>query len=217
LLAQAAIVTAVVIVIRFAWIFPVATIDERVRRRRNPTGEPVGWREMTVSSWAGMRGVVTLIAAMALPPTFPERERLIFIAFVVVAATLLLQGLTLPVLVRRLKVTASGDDQDDLARDLMRRAQEAGRRRLDELRDDGSIDSDVIDHVEDSANRMWDALGRADSDDGGDRADEFKTVKDAMLTAARQEILNARSQSGTDPTVVDDVLRRLDVRGIHVE
>jgi CPA1 family monovalent cation:H+ antiporter len=217
LLAQAAIVTAVVIVIRFAWIFPVATIDERVRRRRNPTGEPVGWREMTVSSWAGMRGVVTLIAAMALPPTFPERERLIFIAFVVVAATLLLQGLTLPVLVRRLKVTASGDDQDDLARDLMRRAQEAGRRRLDELRHDGSIDSDVIDHVEDSANRMWDALGRADSDDGGDRADEFKTVKDAMLTAARQEILNARSQSGTDPTVVDDVLRRLDVRGIHVE
>jgi CPA1 family monovalent cation:H+ antiporter len=217
LLAQAAIVTAVVIVIRFAWIFPVATIDERVRRRRNPSGEPVGWREMTVSSWAGMRGVVTLIAAMALPPTFPERERLIFIAFVVVAATLLLQGLTLPVLVRRLKVTASGDDQDELARDLMRRAQEAGQRRLDELRDEGSIDSDVIDHVEESADRMWDALGRADSDDGGDRADEFKTVKDAMLTAARQEILNARSQSGTDPTVVDDVLRRLDLRGIHVE
>jgi CPA1 family monovalent cation:H+ antiporter len=217
LLAQAAIVTAVVIVVRFAWIFPVATIDERLRRRRNVTGEPVGWREMTVSSWAGMRGVVTLIAAMALPPNFPERERLIFIAFVVVAATLLLQGLTLPVLVRRLKVTASGDHQDDLARDLMRRAQQAGQRRLDELREDGSIDSDVIDHVQESADRMWDALGRADSGDGGDRADEFKTVKDALLTAARQEILNARSRSGTDPTVVDDVLRRLDVRGIHVE
>ena len=97
-----------------------------------------GWRHPTRLSWAGMRGVVTLIAAMALPPNFPERERLIFIAFVVVAATLLLQGLTLPVLVRRLNVTASGDDQDDLEQDLMRRAQEAGQRRLDELRDDGS-------------------------------------------------------------------------------
>ncbi len=164
LLAQAAIVTAVVIVVRFLWIFPVATIDERVRRRRNPTGEPVGWREMTVSSWAGMRGVVTLIAAMALPPNFPERERLIFIAFVVVAVTLLLQGLTLPVLVRKLNVTASGDDEDDLARDLMRRAQEAGQRRLDELRDDESIDSEVIDHVEDGAERMWHAMGHPDAD-----------------------------------------------------
>jgi CPA1 family monovalent cation:H+ antiporter len=215
LLAQAAIVTAVVIVIRFAWIFPVATIDERLRRRRNPTGEPVGWREMTVSSWAGMRGVVTLIAAMALPPDFPERERLIFIAFVVVAVTLLLQGLTLPVLVRWLKVSASGDDQDDLARELMRRAQEAGQRRLDEMRDDGSIDAEVIDHVEEGADRMWDAMGRRDAD--ADRADEIRAVKDAMLTAAREEILSARSRSGTDPTVVDDVLRRLDVRGIHVE
>ena len=217
LLAQAAIVTAVVIVVRFVWIFPVATIDERVRRRRNQTGEPVGWREMTVSSWAGMRGVVTLIAAMALPPNFPERERLVFIAFVVVAATLLLQGLTLPVLVRRLKVTASGDDEDDLAQDLVRRAQEAGQRRLDELREDDEIDSDVIDHVEEGAERMWRAMRRSDSDDAADRTDEIRAVKDAMLTAAREEVLSARSRSGTDPTVVDDVLRRLDSRGTHVE
>jgi monovalent cation/hydrogen antiporter len=217
LLAQAAIVTAVVIVLRFVWIFPIATIDERVRRRRNQTAEPVGWREMTVSSWAGMRGVVTLIAAMALPPNFPERERLVFIAFVVVAATLLLQGLTLPVLVRRLNVTASGDDQDDLARDLMRRAQDAGHRRLDELRDDGAVDSEVIDHVQDGAERMWHAMGRQDTDGGGGRADEIRAVKNAMLTAAREEILSARSHSGTDPTVVDDVLRRLDVRGIQAE
>jgi monovalent cation/hydrogen antiporter len=217
LLAQAGIVTAVVIVIRFVWIFPVAMIEERVRRRRNPTGEPVGWREMTVSSWAGMRGVVTLIAAMALPANFPERERVVFIAFVVVAATLLLQGLTLPALVRRLGVTTSGDDQDDLARDLMRGARDAGQRRLDEMRNDGSVDPAVIDHVEDGAARMWDAMGRTDEDDGAGRADEIRAVKDAMLTAAREEILSARSRSGIDPTVVDDVLRRLDVRGIHVE
>jgi monovalent cation/hydrogen antiporter len=164
-----------------------------------------------------MRGVVTLIAAMALPPNFPERERLVFIAFVVVAATLLLQGLTLPVLVRRLNVTASGDDQDDLARDLMRRAQDAGHRRLDELRDDGAVDSEVIDHVQDGAERMWHAMGRQDTDGGGGRADEIRAVKNAMLTAAREEILSARSHSGTDPTVVDDVLRRLDVRGIQAE
>ena len=67
---------------------------------------------MTVASWAGMRGVVTLAAVLALPPGFPERERLIFIAFVVIIFTMLAQGLTLPVLVRVLGVTASGDEQD---------------------------------------------------------------------------------------------------------
>jgi NhaP-type Na+/H+ or K+/H+ antiporter len=62
---------------------------------------------MTVASWAGIRGVVTLVAAIALPlgpPTFPERERLVFIAFVVIIVTLAVQGLTLPVLVKWLLV-----------------------------------------------------------------------------------------------------------------
>jgi CPA1 family monovalent cation:H+ antiporter len=216
LLLQAAVVTAAVIAVRFAWIFPVAMIDERARRRRADRAEPVGWREMTVSSWAGMRGVVTLIAAMALPPNFPERDRLIFIAFVVVSATLLLQGLTLPALVKLLGVRASVDDSTMLEQDLMHRAQEAGMRRLDELRSDGS-DGDVVDRVQDGADRMWHALSRPETDDDHARAEEFQEVRDAMLTAAREEVVEARSQSGTDPTVVDDVLRRLDVRGTQFE
>jgi len=75
----------------------------------------------------------------------------------------------------------------------------------------------VIDHVEDGVERMWDAMGHPDTDGEDDRADEIRAVKDAMLTAAREEILSARSRSGTDPTVVDDVLRRLDVRGTQAE
>ena len=59
--------------------------------------------------------------------------------------------------------------------------------------------------------------GAPDTDGEGDRADEIRAVKDAMLTAAREEILSARSRSGTDPTVVDDVLRWLDVRGTQAE
>ena len=60
-------------------------------------------------------------------------------------------------------------------------------------------------------------MGHPDTDGEDDRADEIRAVKDAMLTAAREEILSARSRSGTDPTVVDDVLRRLDVRGTQAE
>jgi CPA1 family monovalent cation:H+ antiporter len=206
--------------VRFLWIFPVAFIDERVRRRRNVSAEPVGWREMTVSSWAGMRGVVTLVAALALPPNFPERERLIFIAFVVVAVTLLLQGLTMPALVKVLGVRTRGDDLDDLEQDLIRQAQDAGMRRLDELRDGGDVNPEVIDHVQDGADRMWRSLGlrEADDDDGhGERLQTAHAVKDEMLTAARKAVLAERSKAGTDPTVVDDVLRRLDSRGTQFE
>ncbi len=104
------LVTGVVIVVPLPWIFPVAWLDEKLHARGEPPEEPVGWPEMTIASWAGMRAVVTLAAALALPSaedSLPERDRLIFIAFVVIIVTLLLQGLTLPWLVRRLGVQAS--------------------------------------------------------------------------------------------------------------
>ena len=218
LILQALLVSALVILIRFVWIFPVAAIDEHLRKRRNDAAEPVGWREMTVSSWAGMRGVVTLVAALALPQAFPERPRLIFIAFVVVAVTLLLQGLTLPALVKLLGVSA-GNERDELEQDLMRRAHEAGLQRLDELRNGDEIPDDAIDHVQEGADRTWRALGLSDNGDHADdsdaagRAKAIAAAREEMLEAAREAVLEARSQSGTDPTVVDAVLRRLDARG----
>ena len=228
LIGQAAIVTAVVIVVRFVWIFPVAFIDEKARRRRKPDlAEPVGWREMTVASWAGMRGVVTLVAALALPPNFPERDRLIFIAFVVISVTLLLQGLTLPWLVRRLNVSASDGEQREAEQNLLHRARDAGFQRLDELRDEEDVDGDVIEQARENADRMWHSLGYAPNgrdDDSprrtSDRAGDAVTVnavKDEMLAAARDAVVEARTESGTDPTIADRVLRRLDSRGTQPE
>lgn len=228
LIGQAAIVTAVVIVVRFLWIFPVATIDEKLRRRRNDDlAEPVGWREMTVASWAGMRGVVTLVAALALPPNFPERDRLIFIAFVVIAVTLLLQGLTLPWLVRRLRVSAAEDERHEAEQEILRSARQAGFRRLDELHTEENADGDVIEQARENADRMWHSLGYApDGRDGesaqrtADRAGDSVTVnaiKDEMLAAARDAVVNSRTRSGTDPTIADLVLRRLDSRGTQPE
>lgn len=224
---QALAVTAVAIVIRFAWIFPVATVDERLRRRRGVSGEPVGWREMTVASWAGMRGVVTLAAVLALPAgaePFPERDRLIFIAFVVIVVTLVVQGLTLPLLVKRLGVIASDDERDEAAQQLIRRARDAGFERLDELRSRGDVDHDVIAHAEENAERMWHSMGfvpgEKSADESARKADHAATanaVKDEILAAAREEISSARAESGVDPSVVDVVMRRLDARGSQPE
>jgi monovalent cation/hydrogen antiporter len=215
LVGQAAIVTAVVIVVRFLWIFPVTFIDEKVRRRRKrDLAEPVGWRETTIASCAGMRGVVTLVAALALPPNFPERDRLIFIAFVVITVTLLLQGLTLPLLVRRLGVSASDDHRDNAEQELIAQAREASLQRLDELHERGNVDEDVLQHARENADRMWHSIGFAPEE--GD-AVTVNAVKDELLAAARDAVVESRTKSGTDPTIADRVLRRLDTRGSQPE
>lgn len=220
LIGQAAIVTLVVIVVRFVWIFPVANLDERLLRRRAEIAEPIGWREMTISSWAGMRGVVTLAAVLALPPAFPERERLVFFAFVVIVVTLLLQGLTLPVVVRVLGVQAPESDRTAAAQELIRRARDAGLRRLDDLRHRGEADAVVLDQARDNAERMWRSVGFTDSDETGmdsEHADAVNALRDEMLTAARDAVVEARSQPGIDPVIADLVLRRLDARGTQPE
>lgn len=226
-LGQALIVTLIVIALRFVWIFPVTALDERLRHRRGVEAEPVGWREMTVASWAGMRGVVTLAAVLALPvaPTpFPERERLIFIAFVVIAVTMLLQGITLPFVVKRLGVNASDDERAAQAQELIRRARDAGFRRLQCLRERGDVDSDVMDHAAENADRMWHSLGFEPEDESGEETERIadhavtaNAVKDEMLSAAREEMVEARTESGVDPVIVDVVLRRLDARGTQPE
>jgi CPA1 family monovalent cation:H+ antiporter len=227
LIGQGLVITAVTIAVRFLWIFLVATIDERTRQQREVNAEPVGWREMTVASWAGMRGVVTMVAAIALPlgpPVFPERQRLIFIAFVVIIVTLVVQGLTLPLIVRRLGVSASDHDRDDAWQELLTRAREAGFRRLEELRNRGDVDADTVDQARENADRMWHSMG-FEARDGTDQQNAQTTenavtvnaLKNELLTAARDAVVAARKESGTDPTIVDLVLRRLDARGMQPE
>ena len=217
---QASLITALVIVVRFLWIFPIAALDQKWRTRKDPEAEPVGWRERTIASWAGMRGVVTLAAVLALPPDFPERDRLIFIAFVVIVVTLILQGTTLPLLVRRLGVHASPDQENEMEHELTCRAREAGWKRLDDIRRDGDVDECAIEEAHDNAEKVWHKLGfdQHDGDEGEKSANAEHTLRAIeleaeVLTAAREAVLSARAEQGMDPKVVDGLLRKLDGRG----
>lgn len=103
-------VTLAAIVVRFAWVYP-ATYAPRWLSARLRAAEPAPPRsEVFIMSWCGMRGIVSLAAALALPvqvqsgAPFPYRDLIIFLTFVVIAVTLVLQGLTLTPLIRRLKV-----------------------------------------------------------------------------------------------------------------
>jgi CPA1 family monovalent cation:H+ antiporter len=118
-------VAALIILIRFVWMYPAAHIPRLLfpsiaRDEPNP-----GWRAPTVMAWAGMRGVVSLAAVLSIPETlpggepFPQRGELLVITFVVILVTLVGQGLTLPWLVRTLGVAdvdqRVAEEEQDLA------------------------------------------------------------------------------------------------------
>ena len=128
------VVTAAAVLARPVWVFPATYLPRALFRgmRKNDPYPP--WQVPAVISWTGMRGVVTLAAAFVIPPTVPERETLVFLAFFVTVATLLLHGLTLPMVIRLLGVRETMSITDVLAEaQAQQAAAQAGIARLDEL------------------------------------------------------------------------------------
>ncbi|MGN6610875.1 MAG: Na+/H+ antiporter [Angustibacter sp.] len=121
----AVVSVVVLVVLRFLWMFGVGTLAHLPGRR--PASERTNRRELLVLSWAGMRGVVTVAAVLALPLTtkssgdFPQRAEIVFVALTCVLVTLVVQGLSLSPLVRALDVGADADTEA-AARELRRRA-----------------------------------------------------------------------------------------------
>jgi len=103
------VISFVVIIIRFIWIVPAAMIPRWLSKRIRES-EPFDPRNMVVFGWAGMRGVVSMAAALALPfalpdgTAFPHRNLIIFLSFCVILATLVALGLTLPLVIKLLKL-----------------------------------------------------------------------------------------------------------------
>src|SRR5215208_2394928 len=132
LIGIAAAVAAVVIVCRLLWMHLMTGAIRALDRRASKRERRGTWRGRMVGGWAGMRGAVSLAAALALPADFPARDQLLFITFGVILATLVLQGLTLPAVIRWSGVH---DDGAEAAEELLarRRATEAALARLEEL------------------------------------------------------------------------------------
>jgi len=103
-------VTAVAVAVRFVWVYPATHLPRLLSRKERESGPPPHGGELFVISWCGMRGIVSLAAALALPATlpggeaFPHRDLVVFLTFFVIAMTLVVQGLTLPAAIRRFKV-----------------------------------------------------------------------------------------------------------------
>jgi CPA1 family monovalent cation:H+ antiporter len=124
LVIDGAAVSAAAVIVRIAWVIP-ATYLPRLASRRLRARDPMpSWKYVALTSWSGMRGVISLAAAFALPFTlndgtaFPARSYILFLAFCVILTTLVLQGLTLPTLIRKLGIKDDGltDEEERSAR-----------------------------------------------------------------------------------------------------
>jgi monovalent cation/hydrogen antiporter len=125
-------VVAAVILTRIIWSYTVTIIIRVLDRRPSQLARRADWRSRLIGAWSGMRGAVSLAAALALVDTFPERDLILFITFAVILATLVVQGLTLPWLIRTLGVHDDGAEElEEL--EGRRRATDAALIRLDEL------------------------------------------------------------------------------------
>lgn len=108
------VISVVVIVVRILWVFPGTYFPRMLSRKIRDTEVRPPWQWTSIVAWTGMRGVVSLAAALALPVNvapgvpFPGRDIIVFITFCVIMATLVVQGLTLPILIRKLGVTDDG-------------------------------------------------------------------------------------------------------------
>ncbi|ORM37295.1 Na+/H+ antiporter [Williamsia sp. 1135] len=220
----AAAVFLATVLIRIVWVY-AATYGARLfpRIREREVAPSAG--AVFVLSWAGMRGVVSLAAAFAIPLTvddgseFPARDAILFLTFVVVVGSLLLQGTTLPLIIKWLGV--QGDDhQADLV-SLARAQDRAGRAaitRLDEIAakipagDARSEQVEILRHwIRTRKNLAWEGLGR-DSDELGESPTEaYNRIRNELIQIQREVFIDERDRGRIDDEVLRSALRQLDL------
>jgi CPA1 family monovalent cation:H+ antiporter len=203
--------SAVVIVVRIVWVFPAAYLPHLLSKRMRIIEASPSWRGVSVLAWAGMRGIVSLAAALALPYSlgdqpFPQRSIAIFFTFCVVFVTLVFQGLTLQPLIERLGVaeTSKSHRRENLLRIRALEAGEAAVREHQETHH-AALDAEISGRVlEEYQQRINVLKGKASPD--GAAVDENRLdrhVQKEALDAERRAIMAMR-QAGEIP---DDIFR----------
>lgn len=202
---------------------------ERLYQRRETdlaatTSEAFGWRGGVILSWSGMRGVVTLAAAQSLPQDTPYRSQLILIAFTVAAVTLLVQGATLPALIRLTGIQGTDGEAD--RRELATLLDEVASTGIQALPDavaqlpDGEAGERVVERVRrDTLTRSqvaWEQVEREDDAPLGPHA-QYLRLRIAVLLAEREALLEARGRGVYSSRTLRQAQRMLDAEETRLE
>ena len=211
-------ISLAVILIRVLWVFPAAYLPRfffRSIRRRDPYPS---WRHVIIIGWTGMRGVLSLAAALAIPlsvdggsgsPPFPYRDLILFLTFIVILATLVVQGLSLPLLIRWLGVKDEGSmEKEELEARL--KANQAALARLREIEESESTKGDALQRLRiEYEDRIMQLAGAEPERTGLPLrrfSSEIERLSHEALQVERRTILHLRNQS----VINDEVLRRIE-------
>jgi CPA1 family monovalent cation:H+ antiporter len=215
-----AAVLGVVVIGRIVWLFPAVygpRLIPRIRRR-DPSPRPSA---PLVIGWAGMRGVVTLATALALPTALANheaypRDLFVWLAFAVIVCTLVVQGTTLPLVARLARLPTDDPTPDRLAQaQVQNNASRAARQRLDDNAD--GAPPEVVQRLrqltEDRSNAVWEQLGRA----GETPSRAYARLRREMLEAEREVFRLARDEGRIPEEVLVRAQRELDLEESMLE
>jgi monovalent cation/hydrogen antiporter len=225
LILYAVLVSLTVILVRMAWVFPATYVPRWVSRRLRERDPSPPWQAVMVIAWTGMRGVISLAAALALPlqtasgAEFVWRDLIIFLTFCVILATLVVQGLSLPVLIRALGLEDDniGDKEETHGRIQVA---EAALERLDELVDEDWVREDTAERIRGLYNyrrNRFSTRFEGDPDGVEERSSAYQQLMAELLGAQRQRLVRMRDEGKIGDEVMHRIERELDLEESRLE
>ena len=208
-------ISVLVIGLRIVWVFAVTYLP-RYASRRMRLGDPLpGWKNVIIVAWTGMRGVVSLAAALALPELtdeqkpFPGRNLILFFTFIIILATLVLQGLSLPLIIRRLGIVGDGGAERE-EREARLKANEAAMARLAELAETSEVLPEahgrLVEEYRDRIRQLEVCEMAAGEGEPGGPLIGFERLQREALLVERQTIIRLRNER----VINDQVMRRIE-------
>ncbi|MER6999606.1 Na+/H+ antiporter [Streptomyces sp. NPDC000410] len=220
----ALVVFVAVVVARFVWVFPSTFVPRKLSSRIREREPGVDWRAPVIVGWAGMRGVVSLAIAFSIPLTveggepFPARNLVLFLTFTTVIGTLVVQGLTLPPLIRALGLPRRDPHALTLAEaQAQSEASRAAEERLEALLADehNTLPQPLADRlravIERRRNAVWERLGAVDPVTGESADDTYRRLTREVIASEREVFVRLRDERRIDDEMMRTLLRRLDL------
>jgi monovalent cation/hydrogen antiporter len=219
-------VTGVVVLTRMVWFFTMPYLIRAIDRRPQQRLRRIGAAPRFVIAWSGMRGAVSLAAALALPLTtdsgapFPHRDLLIFLTFSVIFGTLVVQGLSLPAVIRLLHMSSDGaEDNEELKARLV--ATKAALAQLDELAAEDWTRDDTVERMrglyEYRKRRLAARAGKIEDDGYEDRSLAYQQMVQTVLAAQRDALVQLRNEGQISNEVMTRLFREFDLEESRLE
>jgi len=219
-------VTGVVVGTRLVWFFTMPYLIRMIDRRPAQRERRIGAAWRLVMAWSGMRGAVSLAVALALPFTtdsgsaFPDRDLIIFLTFAVIFFTLVVQGLTLPTLIRWFDINDGGADADEEVRARLR-ATKAAIEQIDSLADEEWTRNETVERMralyEYRKRRFAARAGKIEDDGFEDRSLAYQQMMQLVLAAQRDALIHMRSDGDVSNEVMNRILQELDLEESRLE